>query len=261
MKKMVLSVIFLGGLLPVFAAGEPDEIVIEMTGTPDKKTPEQNIWDKDAAQLTKLFRKKNKEYVLNKVDTADYKEQTLTAKDGTAYVMIQYGNDKWEYRKFLFKQKAPQKFVACADNAKGIVTVFQKYGVNMGMQKDDLLKAFSPLKFPGRQNTGTRLLTVYEIPQEQLPLKAKNSVYVVFEQSNLLELFGSADEFNAYQKSLTPPPPAEPKLPVKSAPKEQRKVVYKGLISGGTLHDRMYLPRIISGPFTPGPEPDFSNIK
>ena len=252
MKKFLVLGLLSVLLLPGFAGEAQNEIVIEMVGTPDKNIPEQNIWDKNALQLTKLLRKTNKAYVLRQVNDMANKEKILTAKDGTEYVMIQYGNESWKYRKFLFQRQEPQTFVTCAANAKDIVAIFQKYGVNMGMKKGDLLETFSPSKFPKEQIDGTRVLTVYQIEQQQLPLRAQEPVFAVVEQNRVVELFASAADFNAYQSTLQPaPPPATPKLPAKSTPAQPPEKPLKALLSGGTIHDQMYMPRVVSGPFTP----------
>ena len=263
MKKFLLFAVISCVLLPGFAAGAQEEIVIEMTGRPDKKTPEQNIWDKDAVKLTKLFRKKNKEEVLKTVDSIAAREKIITAKDGTSYVLIQYGEETKDYRKFLFREKAPQPFVTCAAGAKDAVAIFQRYGLNIGLRKGDFLQAFSALKFPTELISGTKSFTVYEVVPEQLPIPAKEPLFVVFEQSRLVELFNSAADFNAYQKTLPPPPPPEikPETPAKTVQKPQNKIIYKGLLSGGTLHDRMYMPRIISGPLKPTSQPNSATPK
>lgn len=246
--------LLLTGLLPVFALDVSDEIVIEMKGPQTKARPEQYIWDKDAKQLTKFFRGKNKAYVLQTIDAISAQEQELVSSTGKVYILVQYGQDTKDYRKFLFEQATPQTFVTAAASAADVIAIFQRYDVNMNLRKNDFLATYSNLESPTSLVNGNTTLTFYTLPPYQLPLAAKQPVFAVFEGNRLIKLLNGNKNLEMYQKTLQPAPAPQPQTkqapqPAVAAQKQNRP--YKALLSGGTVTDRMYMPRVVSGPFTP----------
>ena len=238
-------------VLPLQAAETTEELVIEMTGPQTDSKKEQTIWDKDARQLTRLFRGKSKDYVLETVNAISGPEKQITATDGKTYQWVQYGQDTRDYRKFLFENAAPYTFVSCAASAADVIAVFQRYGVNMGLRQADFLSAYSSLEKPTQLPSATTVLTVYTIPADRLPLKAEQPLFAVFDQNRLVELLSGEEALENYKKAL----PQPPTLPEKSAPQpvtqKKAKKPYKALLSGGTTEDQMYMPRVVRGPFTP----------
>lgn len=241
--------------LPLQAAPAEEEIVIEMSGPNTKAATEQSIWDKDARQLTRLFRGKNKNYVLDTVNAISGPEKQLTSNDGKTYQLVQYGQDTRDYRKFLFENTPPHSFVTCAASAADVIAVFQRYGVNMGLRQADFLAAFPSLEKPTQLTGATTVLTVYQIPANQLPQTAKQPVFAIFDQNRLTELLSGNEAFENYKKTLPPPPVAPAKQTPQPVAKQKVKKPYKALLSGGTREDQMYMPRVISGPFTPKTQP------
>ena len=253
-KKLLLFILVSCGALATAFATNPDEIVIEMSGPQSKARPGHNIWNQTAKELTKLFRGKNKNYVLQTVDAISAQEKQISAQAGISYLLVQYGEETRDYRKFLFQQEPPQQFVTCAANAKDVVAVFQRYGVNMGLRKGEFVKTFPTLNPPSELKDGSTLLTVYQIPTSQLPRAATQPLFAIFEQNHLVKLVNGTADFEAYQKTLQPEPataPAEKPAVADQPAQKQNNIPRKGLVSGGTLEDRMYMPRVISGPFTP----------
>lgn len=248
----LLIILLFTGIFPVWAASSQDEIVIEMEGPQTKIQSEQYIWDKSAKQLTKLFRGKNKKYVLQTIDAISSKEQQLTSSEGNVYQLVQYGQDSWGYRKFLFHNSAPQQFVTCAANAADIIAIFQRYDVTIGLRKNDFLSIYSQLEKPTTLINATTVLTLYTIPEKQLPLPSEQPVFAVFEGNRLVKLLNGPENLETYKKTLQPAPTPQRTEPAKqiNTPQKQRKP-YKALVSGGTVEDRMYMPRVINGPFTP----------
>lgn len=228
------------------AAQPPAEIVIEMTGQPAQNTPGHFIWDKNAQQLERLFKNKKKEDILQTVDSIAAKEQLLKASSGEVYRLIQYGKDTQSYRKFLFSYDDPQTFVACAAQPQDIIALFQRYGINAGMRKADFLAAYPSLEAPREISVEQTVNVIYTLPADMLPVPGKQPVFAVFEQNRLVKLLLGTKELEDYQKTIQPPSkesqPPEPS--VQPAPKKTPKP-YKALVSGGTVEDRMYMPRVI----------------
>ena len=249
MKLIFYTLLILGCALPASAASQQEqELVIEMTGTPSKNIPGHSIWNKNARELTRLFRGKTKEYVLQTIDAFAAQEKVLTATDGTKYRLVAYGQDARDYRKFLFRYNEPQTFVTCAANAEDIMAIFQRYGVNLGVRKTDLLKTYPSSKKEEDITNGTTSLTVYKLPAAKLPLKASQDLVAVFENNQLVELFDGQESFEKYKKTLEPAPevssPKTAPQAVAAQPQPKKNKPYKALVSGGTLNDRMYMPHV-----------------
>ena len=123
------------------AAPEP-EIVIEMHG--ESSSPRQGIsvWNKNARQLTRLFRGKDKTYVLYQVENVSSADRIIRSQNGKRYVYVRYGSDDGDYRKFLFQAQDPQTFVACAADIADVLAVNLKYGVNLGVSRSDFLRTY-----------------------------------------------------------------------------------------------------------------------
>ena len=257
MKCWLLIFTFICFLFPaVFAAGNSSasrEIVIEMIETDDKDSPVTSIpvWKKSAAQLTKIFRGKDKTYVLQAADSIPTLDLPLANADGTDYNLVQYGEETRSYRKLLFESHGNQKFIICVSSPTGVITVFQRYGINMGLRKADFLATYSQLEKPTTLSNGGQILTVYTLPPQQLPIESTQEIFAVFEQNKLIKLLNGPTALASYKKTLAPAPAPQKQQPAKPAATPKPRKPNKALLSGGTVEDRMYMPQVVSGPFTP----------
>lgn len=224
------------------------EIVIVMEGEPTASGATVSIWQNDAASLNRLFAKKNKEQVLAAASEVSGREVSLAAQNGTQYVLVPYGTETRDYRKLLFEQAAPQKFVTCAANASDVIAVFEQYGVNVGLRQSEFVKTFPAVAAPQTLVDGSQTLTLYTLPAAQLPRPGKEPLYLAFQNNRLVKIMSGDDALAAYKKTLRPQPKAAAPTPAAPTKKPQQNQPYKALVSGGTLHDRMYMPHVIKRP-------------
>ncbi|MGN1057854.1 MAG: hypothetical protein ACI4Q7_00670, partial [Candidatus Avelusimicrobium sp.] len=146
MKRFMITLLAVWLASPAAAAPyyqEEPEIIIEMHGTQTAPVKTVSIWNKNARQLTRLFRGKDRTYVLYAVENVSTKDDILRSESGKEYAFVRYGTNDGDYRKFLFKAEDPQTFVACAANLKDVLAVNLKYGVNMGVSLKDFLRTYS----------------------------------------------------------------------------------------------------------------------
>ena len=255
MKHGFIVFALLVWLTPSFgaAAQVSDEIVIEMIGSEDKQplVTSVAIWKKSAKQLTRIFRGKDKNYVLQAADSIPFLDLPLTNSSGKDYNLVQYGEDTRSYRKMLFESHDNQAFITCASSPSDVIAVFQRYGVNMGLRKADFLATYTQLEKPKTLANGEQVLTVYTVPAEQLPLKSTQEMFAVFEQNKLIKLLNGSTALTSYKKTLAPAPVEKKQESSKPVPAKKPRKPYKALLSGGTVEDRMYMPQVVSGPFTP----------
>lgn len=236
-----------------------EELVIEMTGDPSPAQNEQTLWDKNALKLTKLFHHKNKADVLKVINAIPAQEVILTSSTGEKYQLVQYGQDTRDYRKFVFTDIPPYPFVTCAATPQDIVAVYQRYGVNLGMRKGDFTAAYPQADPPETFTTDSSSLLIYRLSANQLPLPDKQPLFAVFNQNKLVEFLTGEEALADYKKEKQPT--IVPSKPKPAAPAQPAKKPYKALVSGGTLQDRMYMPRVIKGPFTQPSNPNSASTK
>ncbi len=257
MRFFTLFLLFVLGITPLVAQNntEQEELIIEMKGPGPEKTlkPTISIWDKNAKQLFRLFKGQDKNYLLYTANSVPTKEVSVTGDTHTNYQLVQYGQDRNEYRKFLFEAAEPYAFVTCAATAADIIAIFQRYKVNLGTHQTDFLKSYPNLAAPQTWVENNQKVTCYEIPPKQLPLSAKKPVFALFEKKQLTHLLEGKEALETYKKTIKPSVPAKTKA-AESRPTPpvvtQKDKPYKALLSGGTLHDKMYMPHVVSGPFT-----------
>lgn len=232
MRYIILLVLAL--FIPLRGTAEElPEIVIEITGTAQSAQQEEglNLWDISPQQLTHWLQDKTREEVLYQVQSVSTKDTLLRAPDGTRYAFVQYGGPL-DYRKILFSGKEPQSFIACASSAKEAVALFEQYEINPALTLHDFQTAY-PGKISLLMQWPTQRQSLY-----QLSPKNANPQFLLF-QNNLLLRTLSAQEAQALQ---TPAP--KPTTPEKPAPKQPQKI----LVTGGTLWEQIYLPRLIERP-------------
>lgn len=239
------------------AAPEP-EIVIEMHG--ESSSPRQGIsvWNKNARQLTRLFRGKDKTYVLYQVENVSSADRIIRAKNGKRYAYVRYGSDDGDYRKFLFKAQDPQTFVACAADIADVLSVNLKYGVNLGVSRSDFLRTYES------RATLTNLLdkatnktySVYRLEYTDVNHPTPVPTYFVFEGDSLKDILSGEKAFTEYTTKLSQANKALAKQEKETqtareqagqqARQKKQRPTRKALVSGGTATDQAYMPRAVN---------------
>lgn len=266
MKKLLILCLFIFGAAAAphayaQTAGE-DELVIELRGEKTPSYPTITIWNKTAPQLTRLFRGKTRTYALYSIENVSSKDGVMTSGSGTEYAFVQYGSDGGDYRKFLFKAENPQTFVAVAATAADVLAVNKKYGVNIGLTQDEFLKLY-PVQRTQTTLTDETAGTAWEIfraAYTDTNTKKPQTRWFAFENGKLVKTFESRAEYEKFtreteaanlknQANALEKQKAEletqRKKQQEEAQKRRRRAPYKALVSGGTLHDRMYMPRVV----------------
>ena len=239
-------------------APEPDEIVIEMHGESTSPQAGVSVWSKNARQLTRLFRGKDKTYVLYQVENVSSADKIIRAKNGKRYTYVRYGSDDGDYRKFLFNAQDPQTFVACAANVADVLAVNTKYGVNLGVSQRDFLRTYE------NKATLTNLLDkaanktypVYRLEYTDVNHKTPVPTYFVFDEGYLKDTLSGEEAFTAYANNLSKvnkgltkqekDAQAKREQAEKQARQKQNRPVRKALVSGGTATDQAYMPRAVN---------------
>ncbi|WP_428057117.1 hypothetical protein [Candidatus Avelusimicrobium fimicolum] len=239
------------------AAPEP-EIVIEMHG--ESFSPRQGIsvWNKNAQQLTRLFRGKDKTYVLYQVENVSSADRIIRAKNGKRYAYVRYGSDDGDYRKFLFQAQDPQTFVACAADIADVLAINLKYGVNLGVSQRDFLRTYES------RATLTNLLdkatnktySVYRLEYTDVNHPTPVPTYFVFEGDSLKDTLASEKAFTEYTTKLSQANKALAKQEKETqtaweqagqqARQKKQRPTRKALVSGGTVTDQAYMPRAVN---------------
>ena len=238
-KKYIGILLF----LPVLASGAPEpeaEIVIELTGTPAPATPagkDISIWEHTCPQLAKLLRGKTREKALYQITSVSTQDKPITAQDGTRYRFVQYGQEG-EYRKLLFLAKEPQLFIACASNPPEILDIAVQYKTGLGLTETEFLNRYA-------QETAAVFLPVssgqslYELHEP-----GKEPQFLLFEHNLLNRILNKteADKLVQQQEEALAASRQKTQPVQKPAPKKP----YTVLLDGGTLHDRLYRPRLVN---------------
>lgn len=250
-------------LLPLYAPAEPQpEIVIEMTGAASTPQESVSIWDKNARQLTKIFRGKTRTDVLYRVENVSSKDDILPAEDGKEYAFVRYGSDDGDYRKFLFKAEDPQTFLACAADIADVLAVNKKYKVNMGVSRRDFLRRYenqTTLMNLADQTAGT-VYQVYKLNYSDINHKKPSPHYFVFENDELIQTYAGDDAYYQFVEELsnsnkekTQQTQAAQQARQAQLQKERQaaleranRPVRKALVSGGTATDQAYMPRAVN---------------
>lgn len=256
MKKLFicLCLLLLGTVLTVAkTAPEEPEIVIELTGKADTHYPPVSVWQKNEKQLTRLFKGKDRTFVLYSIDVVSSADTVLTDADGKKYFFVRYGQEGSNYRKFLFDEN--EQFLAVADKVETVLKINQKYGVNMGVSEADFLAHFQK---------NAVLTNLSDFPHQtdyqvyQLPFDGKTAFFV-FSNKKLQKIYDDETAFDEYVTALSKQNKEyldkrkeQERLQVQkqqqaAAERQQNQVPpRKALISGGTEDDRLYLPRALN---------------
>lgn len=261
----LLAVLSTHAVLAQNHAEEP-EIVIEMHGAQNAPVKTVSIWDKNARQLTRLFRGKDRTHVLYAVENVSTKDDILRSDSGTEYAFVRYGTDDGDYRKFLFKAESPQTFVACAATLQDSLAVNLKYGVNVGVHLQDFLRVYGQTAKSAAlaDEAAGKTYTVYKQTYSDVNHKTPAPYYFVFDGSELTRTFAGDKAFEEYATGLQnaagsarEQDAAAQKKPAAANPKNRQsgaRKPRKALVYGGTVEDQMYMPRV-KNPKTPPPQP------
>lgn len=260
---IILSLLLAGAAAAQNHAEEP-EIVIEMRGEQTAPVAAVSIWDKNALQLTRLFRGKDRSHVLYSVENVSTKDDILRSDNAKEYAFVRYGTNDGDYRKFLFKAEDPQTFVACAANLKDVLAVNLKYGVNMGVSLKDFLRVYGGTAQASalEDETAGKTLSVYKQTYSDVNHKTPAPYYFVFDGDELTQTLAGEKAYADYAKKLKE---ANEKLRAqnkqaqdKAAQLEKqkrnqaaRRKPIKALAYGGTAEDQMYMPRVNNPKFPP----------
>ena len=227
--------------LPLWA-DEP-EIVIELTGKPSVSSAkdEIEIWDKNSRQLARLLKGKTREQALYQITSVSTQDVNIWATNGARYRFVQYGKGN-NYRKLLFRAKEPQTFVACAANTQESLDMTFEYKVDIGLTETEFLETYAKeaaaVYLPA--NNGH---TLY-----QVTLPKQEPKFIHFLNGKPVEQMtkAQADQFvkEEQQRVRQAEKQARQKAREQEA-KKRRNATRTALLEGGTLHDRMYMPRVI----------------
>ena len=245
--------------LPLLGAAAPGneepEIVIEIIGEPDPVSEGVSVWKKDAKQLEKFFKSKTREEVLYTADTVSSLDAALKSSDGKRYRYVRYGQDDGDYRKFLFDDK--DKLLACADEITQVLALNQKYQINMGVNENDFLRAFPDAVLTNLVDFNeNKDLQVY---RATLPKEEKAS-YFVFSNEQLTQTFNDENAYTDYVTQLSmrnqqwlEQEHEHQQKQLEQLRKEKEEAIrrareerlrWKALVTGGTIEDQLYLPRV-----------------
>lgn len=243
---------------------EEPEIVIEMHGEQTTPVKTVSLWDKNARQLTRLLRSKDRTFVLYSVENVSTKDDILRSESGKEYAFVRYGTDDGDYRKFLFKAEDPQTFVACAANLKDVLAVNLKYGVNMGVSLKDFLHTYGQTAQSSAltDEAAGKTYTVYKQTYSDVNQKTPAPYYFVFDGDELTQTLAGEKAYADYTKKLTE---ANEKLRAQNKQAQDkaaqlkkqkqsqaaRRQPIKALAYGGTVEDQMYMPRVNNPKFPP----------
>ncbi len=250
---------------------EEPEIVIEMHGAKTAPVKTVSLWDKNAFQLTRLFRGKDRTHVLYSVENVSTKDDILRSQNGQEYAFVRYGANDGEYRKFLFKAEDPQTFIACAANLKDALAVNFRYGVNIGVSLKDFLRIYDQTAQASalEDETTGKTLSVYKQTYSDVNHKTPAPYYFVFDGDELTAAFSSEKDYNDYAQQLSRnnetlrnqrQQSQETAARLEKQKREQaerqraRRQPIKALAYGGTVTDQMYMPRV-NNPSFPPPKP------
>lgn len=275
MKKFLfiplLSVLLAGTAAPQTAdeQEQEEELVIELQGEQSPTYPTITIWDKTAPQLANLLRNKTRTYALYSIENVSTKDGIIQSENGQKYAFVQYGSDSADYRKFIFLPQDPQTFVAAAADAADVLAIHKKYGVNLGLTKAAFLKLY-PVQSTQTDITDEATgitLEIFRASYTDADNKTPHTRWFAFENGKLSRTFESQEAFNKFQHDQASAnlKTQEARLKQQQAQVEQqrlqnqkdaqklrrRRPPFKALVSGGTLQDRMYMPRVLPPPAKP----------
>ena len=199
-------------------------------GTSALAAPDIDVWRPSGSRLARRLRGKTREEVLYQITSVSTQDKQIQAADGTLYALVQYGRGE-DARRILFQAEEPQTFIACAVTPAQTRALMENYQLHLDLSEKEFTALFdSPTPF---YSSGEQ--TVYQLTPNQ-----KDPFFLLFEQGRPVRTLtkNQAEEFIKYQQKKDVPPSPKPVTPQKRTPR-------KALVSGGTLYDQMYMPRVV----------------
>lgn len=241
MKKYLLlfAFLFLG-----FSVWAEEEIVIEMHADPTPAT-EPAIWQKNTKQLCRHLRASTREQLLYAMPVVSDKDR-IVSNASAEYALVEYYNNA-AFRKFLFQAEEPQTFITAASTVADVLAINKKYKINIGLKLKDFLSFYAE---KAQEQTAAVLPAkthLYKVLYQDINTPTPAEHWFLFEKEELTRTFETAQSKDEFLASLRPKEaPEKPKPLPPPAQKKKPRTVRKALVSGGTLHDRMYMPRVIN---------------
>lgn len=256
MRKLLSAGIFLFLFFPAWAE---EVIVIEMHGDPTPTATAPSVWEKNAQEISRQMRGTTREHLLYTMPVVSDKDR-MVGNSSAEYALVEYYKDG-KFRKFLFKAEYPQPFITAAATAKDVLAVNKKYGINIGLSLKDFQESYASRALEEKNPLLPATTALYKLPYQDINTPKATDRWFLFEKEQLTLTFENSTEKEAYLTSLQPQK-EEPKAKPTPKPvqKKRQRTVRKALVSGGTLHDRMYMPRVIN-PKTVPPTMTLNNPK
>lgn len=227
-----------------------DEIVIEIHGEPATSSA-PTVWQKNAKQLSRALRSTTREQLLYSMPVVSDKDR-IVRSSMAEYALVEYYNNG-NFRKFLFKAEDPQTFITAAADVADVLAVNKKYGINIGLKLKDFLSFYAQQALQETDPILPPQTTLYKLLYQDINTPAPTERWFLFEKEELTLTFENSQAKEGHLSSLRKQAEeAKPKTtPQPTAQKPPQRTTRKALLSGGTLHDRMYMPRVTNSKFTP----------
>jgi hypothetical protein len=263
-------------LYPIGLFAQPEaDIVIEMQGMPDNPPDGIPVWKKNSRQLNRLLRGKTREKALYLITSVSSYDDILQAQDGKRYALVRYGSENGDFRKLLFQAQDPQTFITSATNAAEVLDIQKKYGLNIGLHQTSFLNTYE------QKATLSNLLdekkgktySIYRVDFSTSNNPKPDVRYFLFEDEMLSRTFMSEEDFFEFMnilsnqnKEIRQARERQQKEKITQEEKKREEIIQKknrpvrkALVSGGTVEDRMYMPRAVNAtplpPLTPSKTP------
>ena len=242
----LIAVLFLSSYPCLVAAQDTDEILIEMHGTSaEQPRPTPMLWDYNARQLSNKWRGKTREQLLYTVPVVSDRDGIVRGPKAE-YMLVEYFTDG-QFRKFLFRAETPQTFIAAAATPADVLAINKKYGINIGLTLSDFQTAYQTRAQMIVDDNLPKNATLYQLAYSDINTPAAQQNWFLFEDKKLTRTFYTQAEKDAYLKDLQEQAKQKEISPAPTPkPAGKQPVPFKALISGGTLHDQMYLPRMVN---------------
>lgn len=264
MKRFALIVpllagVFLFALARPLAAQEDDEIVIELQGAAAEPRPTPMLWDYNALQLTRQWRGKTREQLLYTMPVVSDRDGIVRGEHAE-YMLVEYFSGG-KFRKFLFAAESPQTFITVAATPADVLAVNKKYKVNIGLWLSDFEAAYASRAQLQQEDVLSKDTVLYQLSYTDVNTPKAQPNWFLFENKKLTKTFYTRSQKDAYLQQLKEQlKAAQQKAAAQKAAAEQAAATaqaqaaqaaqknkpFKALLYGGTLHDQMYMPRVIS---------------
>jgi hypothetical protein len=260
MKHFAIIISLLFVLILPLSAQEDEEILIELQGSVVNAAPRPTpmLWDYNARQLTNKWRGKTREQLLYTVPIVSDRDGIVRGQTAE-YMLVEYFLDG-QFRKFLFRAESPQTFIAAAATPADVLAINKKYKVNIGLWLTDFQTAYANHARRQAEDILPENTFLYQLSYTDVNTPKSQLNWFLFENKKLAKTFYTRAQKEAYlqqireqhiaeeaeAKAVQTAAAQEQASPVRQAAKAKNKKPFKALLSGGTVHDQMYLPRIIS---------------